>query len=128
MLIFLAHQSSFPLAIYESVIVYLEVSSSIVKIHVTIFREKYSKLMTDGERKNDDIWDLKIARIIPFLEKLNDISYEERVNLEIINGNRNMVHILGNKSVWGYDDYLKYVYLFFETFKKLNLMQHLFVF
>jgi hypothetical protein len=103
------------------------VQESLLYIHVTIFRENYTKMMSEKEQKTSKIWDLKISRIILMLEQAKDIDYEERVNLQIINGNRNRVHFLDNKSVHGYEDYIKYVYLFFETFKKLNAQQHLFI-
>src|SRR5574344_1051091 len=94
------------------------IQEAILKIHLTIFRDEYNDLF--DLKKMDSI---KAQTIINKLHKENIITIDDVAILNTINSNRNMIHFLSNKPLFGYERYCYYVEDGFEVYKKLFALQ-----
>lgn len=94
------------------------IQEAVLKIHFTIFREKYNNVF--DLQKFDNI---RVQVLINELKKDNVVSLEETGVLNTINSNRNMIHFLSNKPLHSYERYCYCVEDGFEIYKKLFELQ-----
>lgn len=96
------------------------IGEAFLKLHVIILRHKYSNFL---QKHKDNYDNIKISQIIYEIYKNNDIKEDEKIFLQKLNGNRNMIHILCNEPVYSYDEYCFSVDNLFKIVYKLYQIQ-----
>ncbi len=62
---------------------------------------------------------IKVPKIINEMENKNEITNEEKIVLETINSNRNMIHFISNRPIHNYDKYINSIDDFVLIAKKI---------
>ncbi len=91
------------------------IQEAILKMHLVARRDYYN----DFIEKNKSIEKVKVNVILNQFKNDETIDNHEYIILEKINGNRNLIHILNNESVYGYEIYCEYVNELYGVLKKL---------
>ncbi|MBQ3572020.1 MAG: hypothetical protein IJA15_04250 [Clostridia bacterium] len=93
------------------------IQEAILKVHITVCREKFSNFLQKEDLNKID--NIKVPKIINEMENKNEITNEEKIVLETINSNRNMIHFISNRPIHNYNKYINSIDDFVLIAKKI---------